>query len=191
MRIRFAHALPLSLLAAGFVHAVPPDAADAAPQAVPGNGPLWTVDGGSVVPAAGTAGADVLCQSLSISLQRDATAPPPPAPLPLGRPAPCRKISLYNGYLRSTLFLEGVDKDGARLFVVTALNPLHQDLEAPPPPSGGATSWRSTDAPASLVSTQISAPVTPALVRLRWYDVDEEFQPRLIGETDWPAAGPH
>jgi len=197
MSIRFA--LPLALLVAGCAHAAP---SAAPPPTAADNGPLWTVDGGSVVPAAGSVGADALCLSLSISLQRDAAVPPPPAPLPLGRPYPCRKTSVFNGYLRSTLFLEGVDKTGARLFVVTGFNPLHQDVEVPPPPppppsasssppaSGGAMSWQSIDTPATLVTTQISAPVTPALVRLRWYDVDEKFQPRPIGETIWAPPAP-
>src|SRR5580698_10380500 len=160
MSIRFALALPLSLLVAGCVHASP-----AAPQAAAGNGPLWTVDGGSVVPALGSVDASV----------------------------PCHKTSLYDGYLRSTLFIEGLDGNGARVFVATGFNPLHRDVEVPPPPpppnssspspSSGAMSWQAVDTPATLVTTLIAAPFTPALVRLRWYDVDDKFQPRLIGET--------
>jgi hypothetical protein len=195
MSIRFALALPLSLLVAGCVHASP-----AAPQAAAGNGPLWTVDGGSVVPALGSVDASVPCQSMTIALQRDAAAPPPPAPKSFGHPVPCHKTSLYDGYLRSTLFIEGLDGNGARLFVATGFNPLHQDVEVPPPPpppnssspspSSGAMSWQAVDTPATLVTTLIAAPFTPALVRLRWYDVDDKFQPRLIGETTWAPPAP-
>ena len=41
-----------------------------------------------------------------------------------------------------------------------------------------------------VVSTVGDAPVTPALVRLRWYDVDEDFQPRLMGESRWGDVQP-
>ena len=181
-----------------------PAVADPAPPtaAVPANGPLWTADGGSIAPALGSVDPSVPCQSMTIALQRDAAAPPPPAPQAVGHSVPCRKTSLFNGYLRSTLFIEGLDKNGARLFVATGFNPLHQDVEVPPPPppppspsastsaSAGAMSWRSVDTPATLVTTLIAAPFTPTLVRLRWYDVDENFQPRLIGETKWAPPAP-
>jgi hypothetical protein len=199
MSIRLALALPLALLVAGCAHA----ASSAAPPPSPAdNGPLWTTDGGSVVPASGSVDANVPCQSMTIALQRDAAAPPAPAPQVVGHPVPCRKTSLYNGYLRSTLFIEGLDGNGARLFVATGFNPLHQDVEVPPPPppppsassspspSGGTMSWQAIDTPAALVTTLIAAPFTPALTRLRWYDVDENFQPRLIGETKWAPPAP-
>jgi hypothetical protein len=93
--------------------------------------------------------------------------------------------SLYIGYLRSTLFIEGLDATGARLFVATGDNPLRQDVEVPPAP-GGQMSWRSIDNHATLVTTLIRAPITQALRRMRWYDVDENDQPRLLGETSWP-----
>jgi hypothetical protein len=196
-------ALSVALLAAGCASTTNPAAADPAPQtaAAPANGPLWTADGGSVVPASGNVDATVPCQSVSIALQRDDAAPPTAAPKAVGHSVPCRKTSLFNGYLRSTLFIEGLDKNGARLFVATGFNPLHQDVEVPPPPpppspsastsaSAGAMSWQAVDAPSTLVTTLIAAPITPSLARLRWYDVDENFQPRLIGETKWAPPAP-
>jgi hypothetical protein len=51
-------------------------------------------------------------------------------------------------------------------------------------------SWQAVDTPATLVTTLIAAPFTSALARLRWYDVDENFQPRLIGETKWAPPAP-
>jgi hypothetical protein len=189
MKLHLSRMLSVALLAVGCANLTKPAAAG------PANGPLWSADGGSIVPASGSADASVPCQSMSIALERDATAAPPPAPKPVGHAVPCRKTSLYNGYLRSTLFIEGLDRSGARLFVATGFNPLHQDLEVPPPPppppsastpaSSGSPSWQAVDKPATLVTTLIAAPFTPALARLRWYDVDENYQPRLIGETTW------
>ncbi len=199
-------ALSVALLAAGCANMTKSAAADPAPQmaSAPANGPLWTADGGGVVPAAGSVDGSVPCQSVSIALQRDAAAAPPPAPQAVGHTVPCRKTSLFNGYLRSTLFIEGLDANRTRLFVATGFNPLHQDLEVPPPPpppsspsastsapaSAGAPSWQAVDTPSTLVTTLIAAPITPALVRLRWYDVDEKFAPRLLGETTWTTPAP-
>jgi hypothetical protein len=191
--------LPVALLAMGCANMTTSAAADPAPQvaAIPANGPLWSADGGAIVPASGSADASTLCRPMSIALQRDAAAPPPPAPKPVGYWVPCHKMSLYSGYLRSTLFIEGLDPSGARLFVAMGFNPLHQDLEVPPPPpsasssaSGGAPSWQAVDTPATLVTTQITAPFPRNLARLRWYDVDENYQPRLIGETLWMNPAP-
>jgi len=203
MKLHLTCALSITLLAAGCANVSKSAAADPAPQtaAAPANGPLWTADGGSVAPAAGSVDGSVPCQSVSIALQRDAAAPPPAAPQAVGHAVPCRKTSLFNAYLRSPLFIEGLDKNGARLFVATGFNPLHQDLEVPPPPppssptastsaSAGAMSWQSVDTPSTLVTTLIAAPITPALVRLRWYDVDEKFAPRLLGETNWTNPAP-
>ena len=192
--------LSVALLAMGCANMTTPAAADPPPQtaAVPANGPLWSADGGAIVPASGSADASTLCRPMSIALERDAAAPPAPLPKPIGYWVPCHKMSLYNGYLRSTLFIEGLDGGGARLFVAMGFNPLHQDLEVPPPPpppasssaSGGAPSWHSVDTPATLVTTQITAPITRSLARLRWYDVDENDQPRLLGETLWVNPSP-
>jgi hypothetical protein len=96
---------------------------------------------------------------------------------------------VYIGYLRDTLFLEGLDAKGARLFVASGFNPLHQTNEAPPVP-GAAAIVKSTDRPAASVQTLISVPVTAPLARVRWYDVGPDQQPHLLGETAWvtPAA---
>ena len=125
------------------------------------------------------------CQLVSLNLRLDSSAPPAEPAKLIGTPSPCRNTGTFNGYLRSTLFIEGLDADGARLFVATGTNPLHQDLEVPPPPAGGQFSWHAVDAKLPVITTMVSAPITPALARLRWFDVDENLQPHLLGETEW------
>jgi len=150
----------------------------------PVNGPLWISDGGGFVASAGIVSPDVPCASIILTLQRDPAPIQSPDPKLTGTPFPCRKRSLYIGYLRSTLFIEGLDRDGRRLFVATGDNPLHQDIESPSSPNG-QMSWHSTDTTPSIVSTFIQAPITPTLTRLRWYDVDANEQPHLMGEMLW------
>lgn len=189
MNGKFLLTLPLILLAGACT--TPNHAATGAngPQASgPANGPLWHVDGGGIVPSSGSVGSTVPCQFVALGLRLDSSAPPPAPPRLIGSPSPCRNNSTFSGYLRSTLFLEGLDAHGARLFVVTGTNPLHQDLEAPPPPTGGQFSWHAVDTKMPVVTTQIEAPLTPALVRLRWFDVDEKMQPHALGETQWPGG---
>jgi hypothetical protein len=127
---------------------------------------------------------------ISLGLKIDPDAPElPPAKL-IGRPSACFNSSIYVGYLRSTLFIEGLDAKGARLFVTTVANPLHQDVEVPPPPSGGAMSHRVIETKTAAITAVISAPITPALVRLRWYEVGVDDQPSLLGETLWTRPQP-
>jgi len=154
----------------------------------PANGPLWRVDGGGIVPMSGSVASSVPCQFVSLSLRLVSAAPEPAPPKLIGSPSPCRGIPTFSGYLRGTLFIEGLDAHGARLFVATGTNPLHQDLEAPPPPTGGQFSWHAVDTKMPVITTQIQAPLTPALVRLRWFDVDENFQPHELGETEWSGG---
>jgi hypothetical protein len=166
-----------------------PNHAASPPQASgPANGPLWHNDGGGFIPSSGSVASNVPCQSVSLNLRLDRSAPEPARPKLIGTPSPCRNNSTFNGYLRSTLFVEGLDTHGARLFVATGINPLHQDLEAPPPPSGGQFSWHAVDTKMAVVTTLIQAPLTPALVRLRWFDVDENLQPHELGEMDWSGG---
>jgi hypothetical protein len=155
----------------------------------PANGPLWISDGGGFVPSAGIVNPDVPCQLVSLSLQPHASDTLSSKAVLVGKPSPCQKASLYIGYLRSTLFIEGLDRDGRRLFVATGPNPQHQDVEAPSS-STGQMSWHSVDTAPSTISTFIQAPITPALSRIRWYDVDENAQPRLIGEMPWGNVQP-
>jgi len=141
--------------------------------------PLWLENGGGVSLAAGSLDAALPCQTMTVSLKWGGAAG---APRLIGKPAPCPKVSIYIGYLRDTLFIEGLDAKGGRLFVATGPNPLHQDVEAPSP-SGMAHAG--IDTPAPTISTLIRAPVTLSLARLRWYNVDAKYQPHLIGETSW------
>jgi|GEM_PF-3541800 len=187
VRPRFALALLATFISASCANVASPSPSEASAPSAPANGPLWSTDGGGFSPAAGSVNSDVACQSVWLSLQRDRAKGPPPAPRLIGQASPCRPTSLYIGYLRSTLFIEGLDANGARLFVATGDNPMHQDVEAPPP-RGGQMRWFSVDNGATQVSTSIRAPITPALTRMRWYDVDENNQPRLIGETSWVNA---
>lgn len=149
--------------------------------------PLWVAGGGGVSPVRGKLGAEVPCQlmTVSLALHKGATAPPPAFH---GRPSVCQTASIYLGYLRGTLFIEGLDAGGARLFVATGLNPLHQDVEAPPAPGAAGASWRGAEASAPVISTAIRAPVTASLSRLRWYDVDGAGRPHLLGEARWTLA---
>lgn len=148
---------------------------------------LWRTDGGGFTPAQGKVDPKAPCQLLTVSLDRRKGGPPPPPPPEFhGKPSACQASSLYLGYLRGTLFIEGLDADGARLFVATGLNPLHQDVEAPPSPSAAA-GWRASDASAPVLTTTIRAPLTASLARLRWYDVDGRDQPHLLGEAKWNA----
>ena len=157
-------------------------------SSAPANGPLWRADGGGVAPSAGSVAMTGFCWRVSLSLKRDPAAPDVDPPRIRGEPAPCREPSIYVGYLRDTLFLEGVDAKGGRLFVASGANPLHQDSEAPPAPEGGAARFQSADSSAATVSTLISVPVAAPLRRLRWYDVDANQQPHLLGETAWNGA---
>lgn len=120
-----------------------------------------------------------------MNLRLDRHAAEPAAASLIGTPSTCRNTSIFFGYLRGTLFIEGLDSQGGRLFVATGFNPLHQDLEVPPSPNGGQASWHSVDTPAAVINTIINAPLTDKLARLRWYDVDENFQPHLLGEASW------
>jgi len=158
------------------------------PASVAANGPLWHDEGGGFAPSPGSVNADVPCRFVSLGLRLDSSVPQPPPPKLIGEPAGCPHSSTFNGYLRSTLFVEGLDARGERLFVATGKNPLHQDLEAPPPPSGGQFSWHAIDTKMPVVTTLIQAPLTPALVRLRWYEVDEKLQPHELGTTEWPGG---
>ena len=157
------------------------------PTPVPQTAPLWQSAAGGFSPATGSISPNVPCVAISLSLKLDAAAADPPPPRLIGEQSPCRNESIYVGYLRSTLFIEGLDAKGVRLFVATGMNPLHQDVEVPPPPSGGSMSWHQTDTPVPVVATLIRVPVTPALVRLRWYDVDANDQPHLLGEMAWSS----
>jgi len=159
----------------------------AATGAVPAAAPLWRAEGGGFVAAPGTVDPRAPCQLLSVSLKPDGGGSPAPPPKLFGAPSPCQATSLYIGYLRGTLFVEGLDASGARLFVATGLNPLHQDVEAPPSSSGPGMDWRAAGAAAPVLTTTIRAPLTPALSKLRWYDVDDQNQPRLLGEMAWMA----
>jgi hypothetical protein len=162
----------------------PLGACAAAPAgAPPPNGPLWTADGGGVLPAAGSVPTSGRCRPVEVSLNRRRGAPEAPPARIRGEPAPCRPASIYIGYLRGTLFVEGLDAKGGRLFVATGFNPLHQDVEVPPAPGGGTPSWHAVEAPAPSVQTMIFIPVAAAPARLRWYDVDAAQQPHLLGET--------
>ena len=184
MRHGVMFAASLALLAAA--------GAGVASASAPPPAPLWTADGGGVSPTRGAVGPEVPCQLVTVSLRLHKGASPPPPELH-GKPSACQATSIYLGYLRGTLFIEGLDAAGARLFVATGLNPLHQDVEAPPAPGATGAQWRASDASAPVLSTTIRAPLTPSLSRLRWYDVDEYGQPRLVGETSWkiaPAAKP-
>ena len=155
--------------------------------AVPAAAPLWLAQGGGFTAAPGKADPKAPCQLLSVSLKLAEGGSPPPPKL-FGAPSPCQTTSLYIGDLRGTLFVEGLDASGARLFVATGLNPQHQDVEAPPSSSGPGMAWRGADAtPVPVLTTTIRAPLTPALSRLRWYDVDAQDQPRLLGEAAWTA----
>jgi hypothetical protein len=147
--------------------------------------PLWQSAAGGFSPAAGSIAPTVPCEAVALALKLVATAADPSPPRLIGDLIRCSTESIYIGYLRSTLFIEGLDGNGVRLFVATGMNPLHQDLEAPPPSSGGSMSWHSTDTPEPTISTLIHAPITPALARLRWYDVDASDQPHLLGEMVW------
>jgi len=174
-----------SVLAALAVLA-PMSACAAAPVAAPPvNGPLWRVDGGGVVPSAGAASTTGSCWRVSLSLRLDDAAPPVPPPAIRGAPAKCAVPSVYIGYLRDTLFLEGLDAKGARLFVASGFNPLHQTAESPPGP-GAAANIQSADRPAARVDTLISVPVGAPLARIRWYNVDADQKAQLLGETIWP-----
>ncbi len=189
MNNRTVFALPLMLLAGACAvpnHTVTGTNAPHASGAA--NGPLWRTDGGMFVPMSGSVASTVPCQFVSLNLRLDSSAPAPEPPKLIGTPSACRNRATYGGYLRSTLFLEGLDVHGARLFVATGTNPLHQDLEAPPPPSGGQFSWHAIDTKMPVVTTSIEAPLTPALVRLRWFDVDEKLQPHELGETEWSGG---
>jgi len=163
---------------------------ETARKAVLSNGPLWRSQGGGIYPASGSVARSIPCQLISLGLKLDPDAPElPPAKL-IGRPSVCFNPSIYVGYLRSTLFIEGLDAKGARLFVTTVANPLHQDVEVPPPPSGGAMSHRVIETKTAAITAVISAPITPALVRLRWYEVGVDDQPSLLGETLWTRPQP-
>jgi hypothetical protein len=178
-----------SILAALAVLA-PLSACAAVPVGVPpDNGPLWRADGGGVIPSAGAVATTGNCLRVSLSLRLDPAAPPAPPPAIRGAPAKCVVPSVYIGYLRDTLFLEGLDAKGGRLFVASGFNPLHQTNEAPPTP-GAAASIQSVDRPAPSVETLISVPVGAPLARFRWYDVDADQQPRLLGETIWTGVQP-
>ena len=156
----------------------------------PINGPLWRADGGGgVLPSAGAVPTTGTCWRVSMSLRLDASAPPSPPPTLRGAPAHCVVASTYIGYLRDTLFLEGLDAKGGRLFVATGFNPLHQTAEAPPAP-GASARVQSEDKPAPSVATLISVPVGAPVASVRWYDVDANGQPRLLGETIWGNVRP-
>jgi len=170
---------------------IPAGACAAAPAAmVTDNGPLWRADGGGAAPAPGsvsmTSGA---CWWVVVSLRLDPSAPKAPPPSIKGSPSPCQSPSVYIGYLADTLFIEGLDAKGARLFVATGSNPLHQTAELPPGIGGGAL-HQSTDRPAPRADTLISVPVTAPLARLRWYPLDSSQQPHLLGETAWVPVPP-
>jgi hypothetical protein len=154
-------------------------------SSAPSNGALWHSDAGGITPSSGSIGAEVLCQAVLVSIKFDGSAAA--APKLIGRPSTCSKESIYEGYLRGTLFIEGVDAPGRRLFVASTINPRHQDVEAPPPASGGSMGWHSVDTPMTDMTVLIHAPITSALSRLRWYDVDENNQPRAIGDAVWVA----
>ena len=158
-------------------------------DAPPVNGPLWRADGGGVLPMAGSAPTIGNCWRVSVSLRLDAAAPPAAPPLIRGAPAHCQLPSIYIGDLRDTLFLEGVDANGGRLFVATGFNPLHQTSESPPG-SGGGAGIQTVDRTAPSAATLISVPVGAPVVRIRWYNVDANQQPRLLGESDWAGAHP-
>jgi hypothetical protein len=136
---------------------------------------LWHEAAGGVLPAAGSVDPAMPCQTMIVSLVKGSAANLK------GAPAPCKPVSLYIGYLRDNLFSEGLDTKGARLFVISGPNPGHADVEGP------AGTHASTDTPVPVVSTLIRAPITPALVKLRWYDVDANYQPHLLGESSWVA----
>ncbi len=142
--------------------------------------PLWHEDGGGISPASGSVAAAIPCQTMIVSLKPGSTAQD--APVFKDKPAPCPKLSLYVGYLRDTLFIEGLDAQGGRLFVATGPNPLHRDGEGP---SFSGMANTAIDTPAPAISTLIPAPVALSLARLRWYDVDAKYQPHLLGEMPW------
>jgi hypothetical protein len=168
-----------------------PVSASAAPPAngPPINGPLWRADGGGVLPSAGATPTTGMCWRASMSLRLAADGPAAPPPTLRGAPAHCVVPSVYIGYLRDTLFLEGLDAKGERLFVAIGFNPLQQTAETPPS-SGAPASIQSTDRPAPRVDTLISVPVGAPIARVRWYDVDANQQPRLLGETVWGNVRP-
>ena|SRR5476651_2545150 len=151
------------------------------------NGPLWRVERGGFVPVTGSVASSILCQAVSLSLRIVKTAPEPAPPKLIGSPSRCANTSVYLGYLRSTLFVEGLDSAGARLFVATGSNPLHQDVEVPPPQTGGQFSWHAIDTSVPAINTVISAPLTPALRTLRWYDVNQSLQPHMLGDAEWTS----
>ena len=196
MRINLANAILIALVVASGADMIVNRAAGQPAQTAstptstqpPANGPLWILDGGGFVPSTGIVNPDVPCSSISLSLQQHALQTQSPSPILIGKPFACRKTSLYIGYLRSTLFIEGLDRDGRRLFVATGANPQHQDVESPS--AAGQMSGHSVDAAPSVISTLIQAPITPTLSCIRWYDVDENMQPRLIGEMPWGDVQP-
>jgi hypothetical protein len=169
---------------------IPVSAGAASPAAeTPINGPLWRADGGGVLPSAGATPTTGMCWRVSMSLRLAADGPAAPTPTLRGAPAHCVVPSVYIGYLRDTLFLEGLDARGGRLFVATGMNPLHQTAEAPPVSAAGGA-IQSADRAAPRVDTLISVPIGAPIARVRWYDVDANQQPRLLGETVWGNVRP-
>ena len=188
MKNKILLALPLTLFVGACTHPNLGTPGTTTPHAeATSNGPLWQNVSGGFVPTFGSVASSVQCRDVELNLRLDRTAPEPAPPKLIGEPSECPRGSTFSGYLRSTLFLEGLDANGGRLFVATGSNPLHQDLEVPPPASGGQFSWNAVNNKMPVVTTLIQAPLTPALVKLRWYDVDEKMQPHELGETIWPG----
>ena len=156
--------------------------------AAPANGPLWTADGGGVLPAAGSVSTGGLCRPVAVSLDLKPGGGDAPLARIRAEPAPCRPASIYIGYLAGPLFIEGLDANGGRLFVAAGFNPQHQDVEAPPAQDAPGGHTAQAPAQAATVQTMIFIPLAAAPARFRWYDVDASQQPHLLGETPGIAA---
>ena len=121
------------------------------------------------------------CRTIDISLSLAANSPADPDTVAAAVECPGEEAV----YPLEHVVLEGLSRDGQRLWIARGVDPRFARAVTGPEGTGHGTPARLQ---LSTIATSADVPLTPDLARIRWYEVSEDRMLRYLGERQWTPA---